>query len=67
MRTVTQDDLGKVAAKERARGRRQGRVDALLTVEAALGEAVADQVEAYIDANGWVLEAPDHPDPTVGG
>ena len=67
MRAITQEDLTKVAVKERARGQRRGRIDALLIVEAALGEEAADKVEDYVDAHGWVLEESDRPARTMGG
>ncbi len=49
----TQEDVDRIVAKRVAQARRAGRVDALHTVAAALGEDAADQVEDYVDEHGW--------------
>lgn len=52
--TFAQEEVDRIVAKRAAQARRAGRVDALRTVAAALGDNAADTVEDYVDEHGWV-------------
>ena len=51
--TFSQEDVDRIVAKRVAQARRAGRIDALQTVAAALGEEAADKVEDWVDEHGW--------------